>query len=409
MRRPIGSYPVLGLVLLVVCLSDSAMAREGIPSVSSSDEHAPSALPPEVVDPLREPASRVVKARAEFEGVASPGLRIRLRGDGSSGDALQYRWLQTWGPDAFLDDPSSSSPSLIVPKATGSMAFVLVVRNEEGVDLTTLHVPIRWDGRDSIPSDLVADAGDDQLAVVGRQVTLNGIRSTPTGEIGHRWLQVEGPPVVLAIEDGYIYTFIPEVPGRYRFALVVASGNLISRPSFVDVDVRSEVPEQSRSMALAPSESARSTISAIAAAALQDVSGGPGRANEMAGVFDAVAGRIDLYASASEAFREIALRLDAALPEDLESRDRWNSRVFEPISSAVITELNGRGIDLSRAEAMATTLSPLARSALAEQFRSIANGFRSAASSNRDGAISRGDSTHIDQISATPEQGRGIR
>lgn len=406
MRRPIGVCPVLGLLVLVPCLACSGTARG---ENSRDDEQIPAALPPEVIEPVLEASSRGVTARAEVEGVVAPGLRIRLRGDGSSGDGLQFRWLQTWGPAAELDDPTSSTPTLIVPRAAGSMAFVLVVRNAEGVDLVTLHVPIQWDGRDAVPQDLVADAGDNQLALVGRQVTLNGIRSTPRGEIGYRWLQVEGPPVALEIEDGYIYTFVPESPGRYRFALVVASGTAISRPSFVAVDVQSATAMRSESTAVAPSEATRSTIASIAAAALREVSEGPERADRVAGVFDGVAGRIDLYASATEVFREIALRLDAELPDDLETRQRWNSQVFEPISSAVLAELGSRGIDLARAETMAATLTPQARSALAEQFRTIADGFRSVASSDRLGAISSGNSPHIDQISATPEQGRGIR
>ncbi|MEW4566540.1 hypothetical protein AB1L88_01605 [Tautonia sp. JC769] len=414
MRRPIGARPILGLgptgrvVVLTFLLTTGA---EGLARDSTGEPPVPAPLPEDVIRPVPEASAPVVSARAEVEGEVSPGLRIRLRGDGSTGEALRYRWQQAWGPPADLDDPTSSSPTLIVPRAVGSMAFVLVVRNAEGVDLTTLHVPIRWGGQDSAPPDLIADAGDDQPAIVGRQVTLNGIRSTPKGEIGYRWLQVDGPPVALAIEDRYIYTFVPEAPGRYRFALVVASGNAISSPAFVAVDVRSGESTRPAPMAATPADPARSTISAIAAAALRDVSGGPERAGNVAEVFDGVAGRIDLYASAAEAFREIALRLDAALPEDPGAREGWNSRVFEPISAAVLAELGGRGIDLARPEAMAAPLSPQARSVLAEQFRRIADGFRSVASSDRLGAIPGGDSPqpHIDQASATTEQGRGMR
>ncbi len=77
---------------------------------------------------------------------------------------------------------------------------------------------------------LRADAGDDQVGFVGRQMTLNGSRSEPRGKIGYRWLQLGGPDVKLKIEDGYIFTFVPSEPGIYRFALVVGEGGRILGP-----------------------------------------------------------------------------------------------------------------------------------------------------------------------------------
>ena len=58
-------------------------------------------------------------------------------------------------------------------------------------------------------------------------------------------------------------------------------------------------------------------------------------------------------------------------------RARWASRVFEPLSAAMLDELRGRGLDLARPEVRAATLSDPHREALAEAIRGIAQGFRS--------------------------------
>src|SRR4051812_27750205 len=84
------------------------------------------------------------------------------------------------------------------------------------------------DAADSVPpattgggqvSSLRADAGDDQIGLVGRQITLNASRSEPRGEVGFRWVQVGGPTVPTPTEDGYILAFTPRVAGVYRFAV----------------------------------------------------------------------------------------------------------------------------------------------------------------------------------------------
>ena len=84
-----------------------------------------------------------------------------------------------------------------------------------------------------------ADAGDDQVGLIGREITLNGMRSEPRGQLAYRWIQTGGPTVRLKIEDSYVYSFVPTVPGHYRFALVVAANGEISEPDEVSVTVGS--------------------------------------------------------------------------------------------------------------------------------------------------------------------------
>ena len=65
------------------------------------------------------------------------------------------------------------------------------------------------------------------------------MRSEPRGQIAYRWVQTGGPIVRLKIEEGYVYSFVPTVPGIYRFALVVAASGEISEPDEVCVTVGS--------------------------------------------------------------------------------------------------------------------------------------------------------------------------
>ena len=337
-------------------------------SPAEAADEPPRSLPGAVVEAT---ASQPVRAVVAVEGTAASGLKIRLRGSGSTGQGLSYRWLQTWGPEAEIDDPDRADPSVIVPRGSGTLVFVLMVRNADGADAATLRVPIRWDGAESPPPGLVADAGDDLRTPVGRQITLNGIRSQPRGEIGFRWVQVDGPPVSLAIADGYVYTFVPTEPGFYRFALLVASGGSISEPDFVRVEVTSGVGVPVGSTKQPPR-----SIEELAASALVSVGDGADRAGLVASAFEGVADRIELYGSFDVAFREIALRLDAVLPNDAEARSRWATLVFEPLSAALVRSLRSSGVDLARPEGRAATLAPSQRDELAAQFRAIADGFR---------------------------------
>ena len=341
-------------------------------------------------------------AVAGFEGVASPGLRIELRGGDSTGNDLSYRWFQAWGPEALVDNAETSEASLVVPRGIGTLVFVLVVRNAEGLDTATVRVPIQWQGQESTPDGLVADAGDDLRAVVGRQVTLNGVRSVPRGSIGYRWVQVGGPRVALAIEDGYVYTFVPDVPGSYRFALLVASGSAIAPPDYVRIEVEDEP-------ALGNSAEATTDrgLDRIAVQLLEAVDGAPRTAEALGLAFEGVADRAFLYDSFDAMARELSQRLDAVLPPSEADRALWASRVFEPLSAAMLNELRGRGLDLARPEVRAATLSGPQREVLAKAIRGIAKGFRSTLTpvTGRDVAATPSDFPG-ERAPATPTPGR---
>jgi len=143
-----------------------------------------------------------------------------------------------------------------------------------------LTVPVEGRGK-PVPTGMHADAGDDQYGVVGRQMTPQRRESVPREGIGYRWIQVAGPAVSLKIEDRYIYTFVPQEPGLYRFALVVASGDTISLPDTVDILVESDRPAQSASPVLAPP-----TLRDLAATSLVRLDGGRDSSRALAKVFE---------------------------------------------------------------------------------------------------------------------------
>jgi len=260
------------------------------------------------------------------------------------------------------------------------MGFMLAVSNDRGVDVAEVSIPLDGFSRStgSANSPLRADAGDDQLGLVGRQVTLNGVRSEPKGTIGYRWLQVGGPPVRMKLEDGYIYSFLPASAGVYRFALVVASGSQISDPNFVTVTVGSggalrSAGERSAVAVTIPTQE-------VARAAIASVGGTAQVGEELARIFEFASDRVDLYESYADAFSELSRRLEDMLARDPGRRNLWVERVFTPLTARVIEVLQAEGLDLRSHEGQTAAMVSNQKDALSEQFRLMADGFRRGAS-----------------------------
>lgn len=331
------------------------------------------------------PAAAGVKAVARIEGTAAPGLRITLSGRGSSGEGLRFLWIQTRGPAVTLDPADAPEVSFVVPGEATDLGFHLVVAGPGGVDRAVLDVPLQLHARPSLPPLVVADAGDDQVAVVGRRVTLNGLRSRPRERLAYRWIQVEGPPVRDQHEEAWVVSFVPTGTGLHRFLLVVSADGVISRPDEVLVSVISEA-EAPRELRAAsrdqPTRTARTSqrpdpIEAEARRRLASVDGTARNARDLAGAFDAVADRMGLYDAYADVFSEISRRLDAILPPESSRRDSWDRSVFEPLSDRIVQSL--RPLDLDPAEEPDRTLNPEQKDRLVSLFRSIARGFRAAA------------------------------
>lgn len=226
--------------------------------------------------------------------------------------------------------------------------------------------------------ELVADPGDDQVGQVGQRITLEGRSSPPRDGVGFRWVQVAGPELPLKLEDGARLTFVPITPGSYRFALLIAADSAISEPGVVEVTVDDrEVGPVAPAAERAPA-APRRTLRQMAADSIRSLEDGPGAADALADAFDAVVFRADLYQTFGDAFREVALRVDAVLPTDPARRAGWSRDVFTPLTAELIGLLRARGIDLGRPEAQAAPLTPAARAVVLEQYRQIALGFRDA-------------------------------
>lgn len=388
-----------GYARSIVAIAVAGWSAEA--SGQASNPRPPSSLsPPTLALPALEPQASVgepapfpeasrPRAVARVEGTPAPGLQITLDAEASTGEGLRYRWVQTQGPPVALADPASRRARLTVPDGAGAIGFLLVVGNASGIDSTAVNVPVedRSGRRPGLAADpgLVADAGDDQVGFVGRQITLNGSRSEPRGPIGYRWIPLGGPKLRLKLEDGYVFSFVPTTPGQYQFALVVASGGLISEPDVVSVSVGASPTSataagEPTALRMADAGSGLpDTIEAAARSALASLEGGPAVADDLADAFEAIGDRMSLYGSYAEGFAELAKRLDAIVPSDPNRRALWGARLFAPLTARMVESLRAEGLDLAQPGGATAPLAEGQRAKLAEQFRSMAEGFRATA------------------------------
>ena len=347
---------------------------------------APRTLPPDVLRASTGPETSQVDVATPgrprvvitYEGTASPGLRVVLNWLGSKAGDLKFQWKQIDGPQVALEGATTPTAWFIMPPGGASLRFVLVAINSAGVDLGT--VTIIPSGKTAKGPEVLmprADAGDDQIGVVGRQITLNGVRSEPRGQISYRWIQIAGAPVRLAIEDQYIFSFVPETPGLYRFALVVGHDGDVSLPDFVDVTVKgSDLVSSQPAESGAATASRTRLIAAVAHSGLASIDGGPALAPELVKAFESIADRTSLYGTFSELYSEMSRRLDSLIPPDEVRRRAWIDRFFAPLTSRLTAEMSLLGVDLLTKEGRSSPLSPAQQQKLAELFREIADGVR---------------------------------
>jgi hypothetical protein len=362
-------------------------SREEVKTGGANDDRSPASAPPlgslAPVEALPEPElprelsvslSAPPKALARYEGTPAPGATITLHSAGLAGDDCRFRWVQVGGAAVRLDHPTEPEARFTVPNTEDPLSFLLVVANARGIDSTGLSIPMKSPEESRDSQTLRADSGDDQLGLVGRQVTLNGFKSEPRGQIGYRWVQTGGPTVRLKLEDGYIYSFVPTVPGLYRFALVVGSGGRISQPDEVCVTVGSGTRGVLSRGDASPAESL--PTQEIARGALAALKLGADVAEPLARTFDDTADRMDLYETYADAFAEMSRRLESILPSDASQRSRWIERLFQPLTARVIEVMRAEGLDLRTPEGPSIPLSAAQRASLADQFRLIAEGVR---------------------------------
>jgi len=323
------------------------------------------------VPPSLTPAG-MLKAVARTSGTASPGLKVTLDGSASGGSRIWYRWLQTQGPTARIDDSTKSQAHFIVPTDAASLGFVLVVGDASGVDLTPISIEVEDPDRQSDDAALKADAGDDQAARVGRRVTLNGVRSEPKGKLRFRWIQTGGPKVALKATDGVTTSFVPAAPGSYQFALVVASaGGVLSDPAAVTITVTGTARAGAEG-----TDGPNMAIDELARTSLASIEGGTRYADGLSTAFDAVADRMETFRNFRDVHKELAGYLDTVVPREPARRSVWIEQFLSPLMAKVAAGMRTEGMDLTQPTEQAKALTRPQKARLAEQFRYTAAGLR---------------------------------
>ena len=146
--------------------------------------------------------NEVPTARAGADQTVREGGLVTLNATASTDpdDGISaYTWHQVQGPEVNLFDPSSASPSFTAPDVGSqgaSLVFELTVTDAGGLqDTDTCTVNVTWNNLE--PS---ADAGPDQRAEAGGEVTLDGSQSVDPDGTGllYQWRQTDGPPVNLS-------------------------------------------------------------------------------------------------------------------------------------------------------------------------------------------------------------------
>lgn len=141
-------------------------------------------------------------AKAGEDQTVYAGESVQLDATASSDSdnrITAYHWIQRQGPKVNLADAEASITTFEAPEVDiggTSLVFELTVTDEAGLqDSDTCVVRVAWNNEPP-----AADAGPDQDAITGDEVTLDGSGSTDSddGIHGYLWKQTDGPPVTLS-------------------------------------------------------------------------------------------------------------------------------------------------------------------------------------------------------------------
>ncbi|QDV34734.1 hypothetical protein [Tautonia plasticadhaerens] len=412
---PRSTRAALGLIVMVVVpgLRAQEVPPPGPvdlpPSVISRAEGTPGGGPDVVVPPPSDPgfspvlgddrgpqgipAVSYAEAGLKAGKLAEPGSTVELDiADGEAEPADLYRWIQVEGPRVELKRPDGRTVEVEVPGGASRLSFLRIEARAGAVRVVRFVVPVEG-GEPSGPAR--ADAGDDQVGLVGHRVTLNGSASRPDSGLVLRWIQVAGPPILAPKQEREYYSFVPTAQGLYQFALVVGVGGEISEPDGVSVLVGSAPmgsglspaamngtmnPASPATMAgsAPPNDPAVTSPEAVVASALPGLAEGDRLAGEVADVFQAVAERSTLYTSFGDAQSELSRRLDVVIPSDPARRLAWSQALLQPLTGFTIAQMQSVGLDVRQPASMDRPLTPPQRERMEDQFQALARAFREA-------------------------------
>jgi hypothetical protein len=372
--RRIGALYVLPLLVGMGGGRDSR-GDEGVP---------PSAPDLTAVSPPGSDAASTTAGVLRYVGTPTPGARLAIELEGSVDPDAAYEWAQFSGPTVPLDDQAGPKIHVTVPPDARSLGFLLTIKDTQGERTSRVVIPIEARAaRGAAPASalsaasLRADAGDDQIGLVGRRITLNAARSAPRG-VAYRWLELSGPKVEQESQDGSYFSFVPTAAGTYRFGLVVAT----ARASAASI---SELDEVVVTVGEVPSAVVGGAASGISTTAIDQMLQGPGAAagrttlEQAAGAFDTVASRAALYSNFADLSSELMRRLDAIIPTDPNWRRFWSEGVFDPLTQHVVGEMRQTGLDIRTPQGQNQPLGQVQQERLQKLFTSYAREFRSRA------------------------------
>ncbi len=172
------------------------------------------------------------------------GDTIFLNGAGSSdpdGDSLNFLWILNppVGSHAVLSNPDIVNPSFDID-VPGTYIGTLIV-NDGDVNSTPSQVVV-----DTLNSAPVANAGQDQAALINDSIVLDGSNSTDfDGDIlTYSWIlnPPGGSSATLDNPETVNPSFILDIPGTYRADLTVDDGSAKSEIDSVNISTNNTAP-----------------------------------------------------------------------------------------------------------------------------------------------------------------------
>ena len=287
------------------------------------------AAAPTSAAPVSAPAPHAVGNEAP---TAAPTLDVRSDGPPTTGSRItigmqnpdpgvSYQWMQIEGPPVTIEDPTQSKIQFTIPLDARNLAFLLNMTDGKAKRTARFSIPIENSTLANSSPKNRADAGNEQIGLVGRQITLRAVGTATRREaIAYRWFQLAGPKIENAVEERDYYTFVPKTSGVYRFGLIFASGAGSTAPFISEMnEVRVTVGELPTAFGATAIAGVSNPISVVA---LDQMLQGPGsiaaRAtlDQVAAILEAIASRTSLYTSFADLSSEIIRRIDGVLPAD---------------------------------------------------------------------------------------------